>query len=42
MNTTKEAFLSLIASDKAFYEPILEKAKNESEKLICGFLTAAS
>ncbi len=37
MNTTKQAFLSLISSDEEYYAPILEKAKKESEELISTF-----
>ena len=37
MNTTREAFLSLFASDKEYYEPILEAAKKECKELISSF-----
>ena len=37
MNTKREAFLSLIASDKAYYEPILAAAKKECKELISSF-----
>ena len=37
MNTKREAFLSLIASDKAYYEPILAAAKKECKELSSSF-----
>ena len=37
MNTTREAFLSLIASDEDYYKPSLDAAKKECQELISCF-----